>query len=288
MLAWGSMIPILSVLLDRWDAFTISALRYTLAAPLMLLVVWVREGRPDMPPRDQWLRLGLLGGVGIAGLSTFLTVGIAYSHPVSAIVIQAAGPVLTTLVGWVMFRVPPPRGLGAALLLTFAGALLTTWPGGATATTGLGFRGGELLIVLGTVCWAWYSLACQRWLVGSSQLRITAVTFVPAAMMLLVVYGVTAALGATKAPTGGPDLEDGALIAWLAVSAACVGVLLWNYGVSRLGLGTASLYLNAIPVFAVLIALAFGVVPSGRQVLGGLLVLTGVAQAQWRTRAASG
>ena len=278
------MVPILYVLLERWDAFTLSALRYAVAIPIMLAVVWLREGAPGVPPRSLWTQLGLLGGIGIAGLSTFLTVGIAYSDPVSAIVVQAAGPIVTTLVGWVMFGVRPPRGMGVAFGLAFAGGLLTMWPA-AAGPVWLGFRGGELLLVLGSVCWAWYSLACQRWLAGWSQLRITALTFVPAGAMLLVVYGIALALGVTRAPAGGLDVRDATLIVWVAVTAACLGVLLWNFGVSRLGLGTASLYLNAVPVFAVLIALGFGVAPTRLQILGGLLVLAGVAQAQWRGRA---
>jgi drug/metabolite transporter (DMT)-like permease len=136
------------------------------------------------------------------------------------------------------------------------------------------------LIVLGSVCWAWYSLACQRWLAGWSQLRITAITFVPAALTLFLVSGLALVLGLGQLPAGGPVARDAVLIVWLAVSAACVGVLLWNLGVSRLGLATASLYLNAVPVFAVLIALGLGVVPTLTQMFGGLLVLAGVLWGQ--------
>jgi drug/metabolite transporter (DMT)-like permease len=276
---WGSMVPALYLLLDRWDAFTISALRYAVAAPIMLGTAWLREGALGLPPRRPWLRLGLLGGVGIAGLSTFLTVGIAYSHPVTAIVLQAGGPVVAVLVAWVMLGSRPAPGMGVAIALAFAGALLIMWPR-AGAAAGPGVRGGEGLIVIGSVCWAWYSLACQRWLAGLSQLRITALTFVPAALTLFAVSGLAFALGLGRVPAGGPDARDAALIGWLAGAVACVGVLLWNFGVSRLGLATASLYLNAVPVFAVLITLGLGVVPTGLQVLGGLLVLAGVVWGQ--------
>jgi drug/metabolite transporter (DMT)-like permease len=273
------MLPALWVLLDRWDAYTISALRYAVAAPLMVAVVRLREGALGIPPRRQWPRLALLGGIGIAGLSTFLTVGIAHADPVSAIVLQASGPVVSVLVARAMLGIRAARGMGGAIALAVLGALLALWPRAGVAA-GPRLRGGEALILLGSVCWAWYSLACQRWLAGLSQLRITALTFVPAAPVLAGIAGVAFALGAGRVPPGGLDARDAALLAWLVVAVACVGVVLWNAGVHRLGLPVASLYLNAVPVFSVLIALGLGVTPTPFQLLGGVLVLAGVVWGQ--------
>ena len=285
MLVWGSQLPSLYVLLERWDAVTLSVFRYVIAVPVMVGLLWLREGLPPMPPRALWTRLAVLGTVGIGGINLFYTVGLAYSDPVTAIVIQSASPVVVTGVAWAWLRVPPGRGIGLALALAVAGGLLVRF-----SESGVRFRpdlrGGELLLVVGSACWAWYSLACQRWLAGMSQLRITAVTFLPGALFLVGVYAVTVALGLTRTSTVmlGADL---ALMAWVAVSATCVGVLLWHRGVSRLGLPTCALYLNTVPVVSVLIALAFGVVPTWLQILGGLLVLAGVAQAQLRRFAAA-
>jgi drug/metabolite transporter (DMT)-like permease len=55
-----------------------------------------------------------------------------------------------------------------------------------------------------------------------------------------------------------------------------VGGILWNFGVSRIGIVRASLYLNLIPISGLLCAAAFGNYPSLRQLAGCLLVLLGV------------
>jgi drug/metabolite transporter (DMT)-like permease len=175
--------------------------------------------------------------------------------------------------------------MGLALALAVAGGLLVRFSG-----SGVGLRpdlrGGELLLVLGAGCWAWYSLACQRWLVGMSQLRITAVTFLPGTLFLALAYVAATGLGLTRTSTVrlAPDL---ALVTWAAVSASCAGVLLWHRGVSRLGLPMCALYLNTVPFVSVLVTIAFGVVPTWLQVLGGLFVVAGVLQAQLRRFAAA-
>jgi drug/metabolite transporter (DMT)-like permease len=285
MFCWGVLVPAIYVLLRTWDAYTISAVRYLLAAPLMLAVLRWREAAPIPWVRLPWLRLSLLGAVGIGGLSTFMTLGLAFADPLVGIVVQASGPIVSVVVARFLFREALPRGIVAALALAVPGALLAMLPrvGGSGAAS---FRGGELLIVLGSVCWAWYSLACQRWLPGWSQLRITALTFVPAAVALAVVLAAALGLGAAPIPPlGGP--VPIALMLFVTLSSACLGVLLWNIGVQRLGLSVAALYLNLVPVFAVLAALTLGIRPSWPQLLGGLLVLAGVVQLRlWRRRPA--
>lgn len=277
---WGAQLPIVYLLLERWDAVTLAAARYVMAVPLMLGLLWLREGWPREGPGAPWGRLVLLGIVGIGAISLFHTAGLAYSDPVTAIVVQSASPVVFTGVAWVWLRIRPGPGMGVALALAVAGALLVRLSGGG-AGLAVGIRGGEILLLLGSGCWAWYSLACQRWLPGYSQLRITAITFLPGAAFLGVLYAVTAGAGLTRA-SDAMLLADALLVVWMAVSATCLGVLLWHFGVSRLGLPMAALYLNGVPVVSLLLTIAFGVVPTWLQLLGALLVVAGVLQAQLR------
>src|SRR5262249_18010461 len=49
-------------------------------------------------------------------------------------------------------------------------------------------RGGEILILVTSACWAWYSRAAQSWLTHWSQLRISCITMVPGAVVSALVY----------------------------------------------------------------------------------------------------
>ena len=54
------------------------------------------------------------------------------------------------------------------------------------------------------------------------------------------------------------------------------GYLLWIFGVKQLGAANASLFFNFVPVFAVLIAIAFGQNVSPLQLLGISIVIAGL------------
>ena len=64
--------------------------------------------------------------------------------------------------------------------------------------------------------------------------------------------------------------------------AVIAGLLGWNYGVRQLGVVVASLFLNFVPAFTILITTLQGRPPTTMQLLGGALVLAGVLQSQLR------
>jgi drug/metabolite transporter (DMT)-like permease len=80
-------------------------------------------------------------------------------------------------------------------------------------------------------------------------------------------------------PTGGELL----IFLYMGAFVAGIGVMMWNFGVQRLGIVIASIYLNLIPVVAVSITVALGTRPRVEQLAGGVLVLAGVGLGQFRS-----
>jgi len=85
------------------------------------------------------------------------------------------------------------------------------------------------------------------------------------------------AAGVAAPPRAAPTAPAVALLVWIISAATLLGGVLWNYGVSRIGIIVTSLYLNLIPVFGILTAAVFGSYPTGQQLFGCALVVTGVA-----------
>jgi len=54
------------------------------------------------------------------------------------------------------------------------------------------------------------------------------------------------------------------------------GYALWNIGASKVGPSRAGIFLNLLPVFTVVIALAFGATLELPAVIGGAIVIAGV------------
>jgi len=79
-----------------------------------------------------------------------------------------------------------------------------------------------------------------------------------------------------------PDRDALIALLWIGIVATTVGVYFWNRGVRALGAPMTSLYLNLIPVFAILLGLMLGERPTGLQMLGGIMVIGAVLQMQFR------
>jgi drug/metabolite transporter (DMT)-like permease len=276
MLFWGQMIPGFKVLLEVWDPFALSAFRYVIAAPIMLVVVVWWTGRLALPERREWARLALLGSFGMGGLIVFYTWGLAHANAVTAIVVQTASPLTYTAIAVLFYGERIPKGLWTALLFVVPGGLLLAAP--ALAGGEMAFQGGEILLVCGSACWAWYSLQCQRWLPDYGEVRTTAWTMTAATPFLVLLFLGLWALGLTAPPASVPSLGLNVLMLWLILSSTCLGIILWHGGVGRLGLATAALYFNVAPLFGLAIATALGFVPTAWQLVGGALVLLGIGQ----------
>jgi drug/metabolite transporter (DMT)-like permease len=285
--AWGSMIPCVNAMVPRWDPFLLTSSRYVIAGPVFLLIVALAESRRSVAQALANWRVWLLGAVGVGMFGPLLIVGFAHTNPITAAVLSAMAPAINAAVAWIGFRDPLDRSTLPAIGLAIAGGVIATYDptGDPTGADGpFALRGGEILIVGATACWAWYSLMAQRWLAGWSQLRITGMTIATGSVASVAIYILAALVGlAPLWPTVPHAALDVGLFSWMTIGPVILGFFLWHYAVRRLGFVVASLFLNLTPVVAVLItAVAFAVYPTLQQLIGGALVLAGVLQSQLR------
>ena len=68
------------------------------------------------------------------------------------------------------------------------------------------------------------------------------------------------------------------MMLWIGVLGVAAAVLLWNTGVSLVGVPVASLFSNSAPVFAIGLAALMGREPSWLQLAGGAIVMGGIAR----------
>jgi len=278
-LLWGSLIPLLDILLAYFDVYALSAIRYGIAGVLLLggLVAIGGGGGLRRLPLGKVLLLGIGG---ICGFGTFYTLAIATTAPGMAIVIASATPAISAVFAAVFYRIPFEKGAGIAFLLAAIGAV-TASLGRDGAIFTFDLRGGEVLFVVAAICWAWYSINAQRWLAAFSQLHLTAATMAAAGIGVVLVFVVAAGFDAAHVPARPPN-QILALLLFITLGSTLTGVLCWNFAVARLGVIIASLYLNLLPVIGMITAAAIGHPPTVMQLVGGAIVITGIAQLQLR------
>jgi drug/metabolite transporter (DMT)-like permease len=281
---WGATIPAITVLAPRWDPYFLAMIRYVVAAPVfwVLLKAFDGAGREAAPVAPlQLLALGLA----MAAFALLYTLGIAYSHPVTAVIFGASMPIVASLVARLVDGTVPSAGLYLGMALVVPGAAFAMLDEGKLDQS-LGVGGGEAMIVIAMVAWSWYSIMAQRWFKGASQVRITAMSSFAASVFLVGAYGLAGLAGATYGAWSDIRALDVGLIAILSYGVIVIAVVLWNHGVARLGLSLASLYLNLIPAVTLAILSLMEIPPTLGQVAGAALVVGGILLAQrWPTLA---
>ncbi len=284
-LAWGLPVPFMDTLFDRWDPVASSVIRYAIGLPSILLVWWAvrRPGTRFWPPGLRVAPLLRLSFFGLVGFSLSYSYALDYMHPVTAAVLSASAPVISAAVARIMFRHPLAEGFKLAILLSLVGGVLTAVDFGAEGAA-FEFRGGELLFVLSGAIWAWYSLEAQRLMPGVPQVQVTLLTVLPVFFMMPLVYGLLLALGLARLPPPREEMlaQDLWILVWFGVVGVALAIVCWNQGVKQVGVVVASLYLNLVPITAMLTAVLIGIEPRPLQVVGGVIVLAGVVQAQLR------
>ena len=283
---WGSMIPVLAALAEHYDNWLLSWSRYILGLPVLWLAVLL-SARPSVAPRPlDWTRLLKLG-TAMTAFSVLYTFGVAHAHPATSAIVLMCGPIWATLLARVMLGSTTPPGFGFTLMLVVAGGIVVVLGTPGRPAGSFGLEGGEALLVIAQLCWSWYSIRAQQWLADRGQIALSALTSTVASVLLGIVCAVVWALGGIAWPTRPPTPVEWGMMAWIGVLGVAVAVLLWNTGVSLVGVPVASLFANSAPVFAIGLAALMGREPSWLQVVGGVVVLAGIAGLQIRqTRAA--
>lgn len=277
-LFWGANFvlagPVLADLPPLWAA----AVRFLLGAVLMLAIAGMRrEDLLGLLRRHARVYL-LLGTVGIAAFNLLFFSALQTTSANSAALIMAINPLLTTLLAAAFLGEKATVWHWLALPVALAGVAVVISHGSLGRLEGLTFSRGDLLMLAATLSWALYNILTRRFMPQGSPLAHTSWVMAAGAAVLLVV-----ALG-SHSPVHAVDLKAGAALAVMVVAGTVLAYLFWGMGIARLGAGRTALFINLVPVFAMLTGAAVGALPSGAQLAGGLLVLGGVAIAMLPSR----
>jgi drug/metabolite transporter (DMT)-like permease len=269
-LFWSSSYAVTKRVLEDVGPLSIGALRFTMAALLLGLVIRLNRHRPARPDARQRRQLYLSGFLGITVYFILENVGVDMSTASDASLIVATYPLMTMLLELLILRARLPWTRVTGVLLATAGAVMVVRNG---AEEGGSSRWvGDILLLLGGLTWAGYNILGKR---ASAGQNATSVTYYQ------TLAGAAGFLVASLLEAGDwrmPDATASSLVVYLAVACSVGGFLLYNYGLRHMASSVAVNILNLVPVFGV----AGAVVINGEsvhlaQAAGGVVIIAGVA-----------
>uniref|UniRef100_A0ABU8BPR5 DMT family transporter n=1 Tax=Gemmobacter denitrificans TaxID=3123040 RepID=A0ABU8BPR5_9RHOB len=282
MLVWAMGLPAANYLIGPVPPLPLTAARMALAAAVLLPLWWVIEGRRALTaaPWGRGIAIGWLM-LGMAGV--LLVIAQSRTDAVTVAVISASMPVLGIALECVLDGRRLTGRLVAGLVLSLTGGLLAYAEAMGSFRLGLGAAAafGSIL------CYTLGSRLTITVLPGLTPLGRTTLTLAGAAIACIGValVGHLADLPGVQWQALGP--REALALAVFAILGLSLTQLLWIASVGHLGIGQASLHMNAAPFYVMIFLWLLGADWNWTQALGAAIVGAGVLIAQSAPRAQS-
>ena len=201
--------------------------------------------------------------------------GLLTTTAINGGVIAATQPALTIIVAWFLLRdaINARQGLGVGVALI--GTLVIAIRGDITLLWTLQFVIGDFLIVLSMLSFSVYNVLVKKAPRELDPFVLMVAIMISSCLVLLPFYGLEAAFDDRQLVWNAPTIWT---ILYTAIFASIAAVVLMNLGIQQVGPGVAAMFINLVPVFAIILAVMFlGELFCTYHALGIALVVGGVS-----------
>jgi drug/metabolite transporter (DMT)-like permease len=201
--------------------------------------------RPNLP------MLAALGAFGFTFFNMALYSALNYTSAINVTIEQAGIPMVIFLANLLLFgtRVRPGQVFGFSLSLI--GVALTAGHGSFTRLASLDVNFGDALMLLAVLLYSGYTVALRFRPSINWQSLMTVMTFF--AFVTAIPFTIWEWQNGTMDP---PDLTGTIVVLYTAVFPSLAAQVLFIKGVEYIGANRAGLFINAVPIFGTLLAVA--------------------------------
>ena len=271
-LFWGGTFIAGRVLAQSVGPYAGAFLRFAVASVCLVAVMLKLERNIARPSGRQLALLFVMGMTGIFAYNVLFLKGLKLIEAGRAAVIIANNPVFIALTAALFFGERLNLLKVAGILTSVAGAVTVISRGAPAALLSGAFGWGEIFILGCVASWVAYSLLGKTAMRGLSPLAAVTFSSLAGTVCLLPAAVVEGLL------TSGPyPLAAWASIVYLGFFGTVLGFVWYYQGIQRIGPVRAGLFINFVPIFAVLLSVALLDEPLSLSLLAGaLLVSSGV------------
>ena len=271
--SWGSAFIAGNYATQDFEPITVAFLRFFFAAIILLPLMWVLEKNRPRPKGKEWLLFASLGLTGIAIYNICFFIAAKEAPIVKSSLFIASNPVLIILLSGLFLKEKITRRNIIGLLLALTGATVIITEGHFLSVIRTGFEPIDLVLLTAVICWALYSVLGKVSLQKFSPLVSTTYAVVFGTIMLapLALMEMTWEQAVNASPlTWGSILH-------MSIIVSVLSFIMYYHGIRAIGAAKASLFINLMPVSAVIMAVILLDEPLlPVHIAGAILVLTGV------------
>ena len=275
-LIWAAHSIVGRLAVGQIGPMTLTCLRWG-AALIPILIAARPSLRRDWPAlRERWVYLTAMGTAGYTVFVALFYVAAHYTTALNLSIIQGAIPAMV-LIGARAFlgvRFTALQALGAAI--TMLGVVVIAAQGDPARLRTLAFNTGDVMMVVAAALYAGYTVGLRQ------RPDVSGISMLAA--MALAAFVTSVPLMIWEILSGGfiwPTLGGLLALAFVALGPAFVSQLMYMRGVELIGPGRAGVFVNLVPAFGAIMAVAILGEPfAAYHVVALILVVGGIAIAQ--------
>jgi len=275
---WGSNFQATKIAIASLPPWTASVERFIIAVIGIYTILLIKEGIRWSILSKNFVAYVVLGIIGVAGFNGSLFVGLQTSSPITASLIMATTPISANIIEALINRQAPGGARILGMIISLVGVCLVITNGQILAGH-LNFASGDIIILAGSIGWAAYTVGTRAFVSDATPLETTSWT------MLFGTLALAAVAFTVESPASSMLAGSGiSLLAtfWMGIAGSVLAYLFWNVGIAVRGPGKTSIFFNFVPLFALLIQVAMGILPQAVQLIGVAITILGVLVGQGR------
>ena len=259
------------------------AIRYSIVAAIYAACLAIFGGwRID---RADWPRLLVISLIGMIGYNIGSAFGFAHVSAGIGSLIIGTQPLLIALMGSLIASERLTLAALIGLPVGFLGVVLLVWQDLGVSGDAQGFLLGSALIFLSGLAWAVYVVVSKPLIQKYGSFSISAMSLTLCSVVMVPMLARASTLDTLAAMSVRSWLELG----YIAILSTMVASISWNWAAARMTAAAAGAFLYLIPIIGVAAgALILGERLTSGMIMGGALILAGVAIAQFGDRLSLG
>jgi len=272
-LFWGGAFVAGKVVSQNVGPFSIAFQRFAIASVLLILLTWKIEGKLPALKKFQILPVILLGMTGIFTYNVLFFKGLKIIEASRASLIIATCPIFITIFSAIFLKEKINLIKALGIIISICGAIVVISKGNISRIFETGLGRGELYIFCCVLTWVAYSLIGKTVMRNLSPLASVSYSAIVGAAALFI----PACFEGLLRNIGNQSMLDWSCICYMGIFATVIGFVWYYQGVQRLGPTKTGLFINFVPVFAILCAFIILHEPiTISLVVGTALVISGV------------
>lgn len=280
---WAAALPIIKPALNHVDPYEFLFLRYLIAAPLMLPLIWY--SRPKPFKKLYLTKPALIESIQIVFQLTLLYEGLKLTTAIEASLLNASAPVFITIGGILFLREIQERNEWYGLILSIIGTVVIIITPYLHQTNEFGLSHlGNTFVLLSVLCWTTYILLAKKFYHHISKLFATGIS----SWIGLIFFGSITLINQNLTHAFYQFLSQPSVFfsaIYMGVLGTPVAVSLYLWGQDRIEASEATLFSYLAPVIYIPLTvfwLGEKIIPA--QLLGLVIITLGVIIAQFRAR----